>query len=226
MTTDFDDEDEVMTKKIEWNGKILPDHHIEHAFTCGDTPYFHFTDSFSIPCERAMDALHIYQEFKNRTDDVFLQAHCTAKQNLYLKNPISIFELKKLDDQLQERLSMALPPPRIIENLASVVYFDSTENPYKYDRAYAEKKIKKWKEGKITDVEGVEKPYDFFLLMPLGKLLPSLDSQEQDLVNYSQIASLMDQQHLKTIFNALSLNQRNFPTYKQLFSSNIMAKKE
>lgn len=203
---------------IKWNGAIQADHHIEHAFSCGDVNYFHFTDSFSIPCERAMDALFIYREFKNHTDDVFLRAHCMAKNNLYSQNPIKLFEIKKLDDQLEERLNMALPPTRIIENLASVNYFDESENPYRYDRSYGEKKIERWKNEKITDVEGEETPYDFFLLKPLSALIPSYDLQEEDLVNYLKTANLVDQMHLKTIFNWLSPSQQNLPMFRQLRS--------
>lgn len=206
-----------------WEGMILPEHHIEHAFTCGGTAYFNFTDQFNIPCERAMDALHIYQEFRNRTDDVFLRAHCKAKQELYKKNPINLFEIKKLDDQLEERLDMALPPPRIIAMLASVFYFDETENPYKYDRAYAEKKIQKWMTDKI-EIDGMEKPYDFFLLKPIQSLLPSLDLSEQDFQNYLKIAGMMDSMHLETIFKHISSNQRNNPLFKPLYSTNTGVK--
>jgi hypothetical protein len=206
-----------------WEGRMLPEHHIEYAFSCDGIDYFNFTDVFNIPCERAMDALHIYREFKNRTDDIFLKAHVTAKKNLYAKNPINVFEIKKLDDQLEERLTMALPPPRIIANLASVYYFDGTENPYKYDRGYAEKKIEKWQTGRIT-VDEEDVGYDFFLLKPIQSLLPSLDLSDSDLQNYLTIAEMIDTTHLDTIMGFLSSNQRNSPLFKQLFSTNTGAK--
>lgn len=213
---------------MKWGGIVGTGHHIEHAFTADGVAYFHFTDSFNIPCERAMDAIHVYQEFKNRTDDEFLKAHCKAKQELYKKNPINIFDLKKLDDQLQERLDMALPPSRIIQQLASVYYFDETENPYKFDRAYAEKKIKRWVEAdksmKITDAEGESEPLDFFLSRPIKDLIPSFDLSNIDLQTYSQIANLMDQIHLKTIYQNLSPAQRNSPLFSQLLSTSTLEK--
>lgn len=205
-----------------WQGKILPEHHIEHAFTCGEVPYFNFTDSFNIPCERAMDALHIYQEFKNRTDDIYLKAFCMTKQNLYKKNPINVFELKKLDDQLQERIEMALPPPRIIENLASVTYFDETENPYKYDRAYAEQKIAKWKTEKIFDKDDLEVGYDFFLSKAINSLLPSFQLDEDSFQQYLQIAKMIDLEHLKTIGSELSLPQQKAILYNQQSFTSIL----
>lgn len=207
--------------EIKWNGAIMPDHHISHAFTCGGTPYFSFTDAFSIPCERAMDALHIYQEFKSKTDDEFLKAHCQAKQALYLKNPISVFELKKLDDQLQERLDMALPPPRMIEQLASVYFFDASENPYRYDRAYAEKKIAKWKTEKIEDKDGFETPYDFFLYQRLVDIIPSWNFSSEDTQTYLRIAQMVDMEHLKAILSTISSEQAKTALFNSVRSTNI-----
>lgn len=206
-----------------WEGNILPEHHIEEQFTCDGVPYYAFTDAFNIPCERAMDALHIYQEFKNRTDDEFLKSWLQAKQNLYLKNPINVFELKKLDDQLGERLMMALPPARIVEQLCAVYYFDESENPYRFDRAYAETKISKWKTGKI-EVDGEEKSYDFFLLNPIRSLIPSFDLSEEDSANYLKIAGMMDAMHMETISSHLSSKQRNNPLFKQHSSISTTAR--
>ena len=156
-----------------------------------------------------MDALHVYQEFKNRTDDVYLKAFCVAKQNLYKKNPINIFELKKLDDQLQERLELALPPPRIVKNLASVYYFDESENPYTFDRAYAEKKIKKWETEKIIDTDGADRSGDFFLSKVINDLIPSSTLPDDTLAQYSKIAEMIDQSQLKEIYSHLSSAQRS-----------------
>lgn len=209
---------------MNWNGNIIPEHHIEHVFTCGGTPYFRFTDAFSIPCERAMDAIHVYQEFKNHTDDEFLMLHCLAKKKLYEANPIKLFEIKKLDDQLEERLNMALPPPRLIEALATVLYFDESENPYKYDRAHAEKKKKKWREETITGVDGITKAYDFFLLQPLKDLIPSLELQESEIQNYLTITQMIDKEHLKTIFTSLSLKHQNHSLFKSHWFTNDLEK--
>jgi hypothetical protein len=203
-------------------------HHIECKFICNGIPFFHFTDAFNIPCEKAMDALRIYQEFKNRIDEVFLKAHCKAKDNLYAKNPINVFDMKKLDDQLKERLEMALPPSRIIENMASVYYFDESENPYKFDQAYGKKKVEMWKaadkEGKITDTSGQVEPLDFFLSMPISKLIPSFDLSNIDFQSYLKIADMMDLIHLKEIFTNLSPVQRNNPLFSQLFSTTTLEK--
>lgn len=209
---------------IKWNGHIKPDHHIEHVFTCGGTPYFKFTDTFSIPCERAMDALHIYQEFAIRTDDEFFRLHIAAKKKIYNTNPIKLFDLKKLDDQLEERLSMIIPPARMIESLSSVLYFDQEENPYKYERAYAERKKVKWRNEKMTDVEGKEFPNDFFLCQRLRDLVPSLELQDQEIQSYLTIAQMMDNEQLKTIYSYLSSQQQNHNLFKSHWYTNGLEK--
>lgn len=213
---------------MKWGGNILAGHHIEHGFSADGVAYFHFTDTFNIPVERAMDALHIYQEFKNRTDDEFLKAHCSAKQELYKKNPIDVFALKKLDDQLQERLEMALPPSRIIERMSSVYYFDESENPYKFDRAHGDKKIKAWREadaeGEIVNADGEKESLDFFLSMPIKDLIPSFDLSNIDFQNYLKIADMMDGIHLQTIYRNLSSVQQNNPLFKQPSFTSISEK--
>lgn len=199
---------------ITWSGKVLPDHHISYAFTCGETHYFNFTDAFSIPSNRAHDAIFVYQQYKG-LDYEALKETQAAKKNLYLKNPISIFELKKLDDQIDEMLEMVLPPSRMAALLASVYYFDETENPYSYDRAYGEKKIEKWMNNPLT-IDG--EPTDFFLSPPIRNLMPLLELPEEDFQTSLKIRDLIDEQHLKTIFSSLSLPQQSRSSYKRHYS--------
>lgn len=137
--------------------------------------------------------------------------------NLFLKNPINIFELKKLKDQISERLDMVVPPPRLSADLASVYYFDESENPYSYDRAYGEMKIKKWKSQKITiiDADGYVDAHDFFLSPPIRSLMPFSELREEDFQTYLTVAEKIDEHHLKTISNSLSSNQQKTSLYKK-----------
>lgn len=211
-----------MTKIPQWNGKVLPDHHISYAFTCGETHYFNFTDAFNIPSGRAHDAMHIYQQYSNRIDDEFLRENSKARQNIYTKNPIVVFDLKKLDDQIDERLNMQMPPPRMIEQLASVYYFDQNENPYTFDRAYGEQKVKKWRSTPITiiDEDGEKETHDFFLSPPIRSLIPFSELQEQDFQMYLRIAEKVDELHLKTISGYLSLQQQKTSLYSRHYLPN------
>lgn len=208
---------ETLQKIPVWNGKVQPDHHISYAFTCGTTHNFYFTDLFNIPSGRAHDALHIYDQYKIKCDEPFLRETCMAMDNEFMKKSISIFELKKLKDQIFERLDMVIPPPRLAADLASVYYFDESENPYAFDRAYGEIKIKKWRSEKITiiDADGYVDAHDFFLSPPIRSLMPCSELPEQDFQTYLQIAEKIDEQHLKTIFNSLSLIQQKTSSYKK-----------
>ena len=197
------------SKRTIWKGNVKPEHHITHAFTVGGMKYFNFTDAFNIPCERALDAIDIYEEMSMRCTRTFLLAHVKAVKNLLTANPINIFDIHKLTVQLEERLELVVYP-KLIKKLASVYYFDETENPYRYDAKYGEQKIKLW------DKEGLE---DFFLLNPIRTLIPSYDLSEIGLENYSQITEKIDKIHLESLFTHLSSNQLNEEQFKTLFST-------
>jgi len=197
-----------------WKGNIKPEHHISYAFNVGGKDFYNFTDSFNIPCERALDAIDIYEEMSMRCTRDFLVAHVKAVKNILTSNKIDIFEIHKLVTQLEERLELIVYP-KLIKKLASVYYFDESENPYKYDAKYAEVKIKLWDEEKLED---------FFLLQPIQKLIPSYDISGIDLETYSMITEQMDKLHLESLFTHLSSNQLNAERLKTLFSTNITAK--
>lgn len=159
-----------------------------------------------------MDAIHIYQEFEKRTDDKYLDAFSKAIDNILSKNPINVFEIKILNDNLKERRAMALPPSRIVEMMASVYYFDETENPYKYDRAYGQKKIALWRKGEmgktITTPDDKGETIDFFLSLPIGRFIPSFPSSSDSIRDYLKIADMVDWVHLQAIFDNLSSDQQ------------------
>ena len=94
--------------------------------------------------------------------------------------------LQKLNAQLGERLTFPFEP-EIGLKLASVVYFDDTENPYEYDAKYATEKINKWRAG-----AGVR---DFFTREPLTELIPFLKSYEGDIKVYSETIAAINAIH-------------------------------
>ena len=201
-------------KRIKWTGNIKPEHHIQHAFKCGGVDFFAFTDAFNIPCERALDAMTVFEEMNMRCTREFLMAHTAAIDKILLSNPINVFEIKKLTDQLNERLSFVVYP-KLIKKLASVYYFDETENPYKWDAKYAEQKIALW------DKEGLE---DFFLSQPIKKLIPSYTLSGIDLESYSQITDKIDRIHLESLYSHLSSNLPKGNSFETLFSTIITEK--
>src|SRR6185369_9725105 len=84
---------------------LQSEHRIESAFVCGGTEYFWFPELFTMPVDRALDALPFYEELRMRCDREFLTAHCTAVESI-LSDPkkINIGKLAQLNIQLKERL--------------------------------------------------------------------------------------------------------------------------
>ena len=204
-------------KRTAWKGNIKPEHHITNAFVINEKPpilFFNFTDPFNTPCERALDALDIFEEASMRCTRDFLLAHTVAIDNLLKAQTINIFEIHKLNTQLKERLELIVYP-ELIYKLASVYYFDETENPYRYDAKYGQEKIKLWKD------HGLE---DFFLLQPIRKLIPSYELSGINLETYSQITQKIDKVHLESLSTHLSSNQRMAERFKTLFSTNTTEK--
>lgn len=161
-----------MDKKREQKEK----YRIEYAFTCGGTKYYRFADIANLPYERGLMATDVYNELEMRCDRDFLIKFVEAMENLLHQQRIDIFTINKLNEILKHRLQMTTHVD-LLYKLASVVYFDKTENPYVYEPAYAEKKIAKWRKDK-----GVQ---DFFMQKPLLELIPSLENVNTDLDTYS-----------------------------------------
>lgn len=149
---------------------------IEYAFTSGGRKYYRFADIANLPYERGLMAADVYNELEMRCDRDFLIKFVDTMEDLLHQQRIDIFTINKLNEILKHRLQMTTHVD-LLYKLASVVYFDKTENPYVYEPAYAEKKIAKWRKDK-----GVQ---DFFMQKPLLELIPSLENVNTDLDTYS-----------------------------------------
>lgn len=163
---------------------------IEYAFTCGGTKYYHFADISNLPYERGLVAINFYEELNMRCDRKFLVQYQSAINKLLHEQKIDIFKINQLNEILRQRLQMATHVD-LLYKLASVVFFDKTENPYVYEPAYAEKKIAKWrKDQKVTA---------FFSQMPLRALIPSSENVDTDLDTFSEIQKELDLIHSEAL---------------------------
>jgi hypothetical protein len=165
--------------------KIVP------AFDYHGKRYFMFEDIFSLPTVRGLMALDYYEELNMRCTKEYLKSFSDAAANI-LSNPhkIDLTSLGLLVRHLQERLDMIAMPDHVYK-LASVVFFDDSENPYNYDRPYNIKKINSWKE----DPEVLS----FFLKTPLKDLIPYLDSAATVSQSYSAVQQMVNETHLKEV---------------------------
>lgn len=166
------------------------------AFEYAGKRYYMFSAQEEVPSGRQMAALAIYTEMEMRVDREFLIAHTNAMEKV-LSDPkkINIGIIAQLNYNLKDRLNLMVLPD-FVYKLASVVFFDETESPYKYDFEYNEKKIAKWKEDGAT--------LDFFLQTPLKDLIPSLQSQEGVSETYLAVAEQVSKIHQDFITGVLS----------------------
>jgi hypothetical protein len=179
---------------------FFPDakHIISYAFTIGERHYFRFDDPLNTPYDRALKTLVYYKELDMNCDRAFITAHTQAFDNALKQSSINIdtlVELKQLNDQLKARLELP-KEPELMYKLASVVFFDQTENPYVYEFKYGTNKIKAWK--KETSLE------DFFLQKPLVELIPYLQFAGENLKQFSEMTEKINEQHLDKILPMLS----------------------
>lgn len=157
-----------------------------------------FEDIFSIPSIRGLQALDYYEEFNMRCTKEYLVRFTESCETILSNNKkIDLIGLATLVKHLQERLTM-IPTPDHILKLASVIFFDDSENPYNFDRAYNKKKIDLWK--KDPEVLG------FFLQTPLIELVPYLDSQKTNLATFSGVVRELNTVHLREVLKHLSPN--------------------
>jgi hypothetical protein len=148
---------------------------IEFAFKHNGKNYYQMSDYINIPCERAFTAVSYYDELTMKCDRAFLLAHNEAIENAC--NNGKLTEVVKLNHDLKLRLSLVSDPDLLLK-LASVVFFDDNESPLVYDFAYNEKKLKEWKKDKLMD---------FFQVLPLQNLIPSLDFSKIDLKTFTKM---------------------------------------
>lgn len=169
---------------------------VEPAFELGGVRYFQFSNQEEVPTGRQFAALAVYNEMEMRCSREYLELHCKAMDKL-LSDPkkIHIGYIAQINANLKDRLGLMVVPD-FIYKLASVVFFDESESPYKYDYEYNEKKIAKWKEDDST--------LDFFLQTPLKDLVPFLSAQADVSKTFSVIAEQVGEIHHKLLTGILS----------------------
>jgi hypothetical protein len=176
----------------EFNGEYATE-----VFRHNGKVYFAFTDTFRIPAGRALCALAIYEELRMRCDREYLEKHIRATELILSpdRKRIDLAALALINNNLKERLNLA-PYPDHIYKLASVMFFDQSESPYKYDFVYNQKKIDEWKAD-----PGM---LDFFLRTHFKDLMPSLPSSGINADTYFQVAEKVNKLHRQQLSDIIS----------------------
>lgn len=140
---------------------------IEYAFSAGSLlnkrDYYRFKESHFMPVGRFKFAEAFLYEAELRMDLKTLNGYMDelAKNIDGSKGQINIEKCFQVIWSIRSRCKLAFSP-EIIERLASVVYFDDTEDLSDLDHDYAAKKVKFWKEQDCLS---------FFLTRPIIDLL-------------------------------------------------------
>lgn len=155
---------------------------IEKVFTVAGVDYYAFANLQDAGCLRALKVMTFYTELQMRCDYDYLQKHVEAVDTVLTSNRVDIYKLKTYNDYLKDRLTWIVDTD-LVYKLASVVYFDETENALDYDFEYCQKKIEFWKKHLPVN--------DFFLSAPISELVPFLKNADINLDEYSRVTKMV-----------------------------------
>ncbi|HRH61221.1 MAG TPA: hypothetical protein PL045_11655 [Chitinophagaceae bacterium] len=202
-----------LKKLLQKNNYPVQQHQVQYAFTCGGIDYYHFADFNNIPAMRGLKTMVFYEEMRMKCTLKYLELHTDAVDNLLINSKkINVFEIKKLNDQLRQRITMALDT-ELIYKIASVVFFDKKEDISDYDFAYNGKKVMHWKKHDANS---------FFLRQPLIQLLPVLQDMQGNMNLYSKAVEQLNGIHLDNLLQHLPPEKMKQYSGKDYFSAVAM----
>ena len=190
---------EVWREAREKNRKQEEKYRIDHAFTSGGVKYYRFADITNLPVERGLTALQVYNEVEMRCSAKFLRFYVSKMKELLHAKEIDIYKINALNEILEERLNLTIDV-ELLYKLASVCFFDKTENPCVYEPAYAEKKIARWRKD--------QKVAAFFSQKPMKELMPFLTNVGLDLDAYMPINQEINQTQEQLIRTITSIKKQ------------------
>lgn len=164
---------------------------IEFAFECGPTlnkrKFYRMkadvneTNEFRLPTGRYKWIDAFLAEVNLRMTGSTLTAYLNElEKNLDgTKGVVNLGKAFQIIYSIRTRLNLGFDP-QLVKTLASIVYFDETEDLSDYDKDYCDKKIKYWEKYDC---------YDFFLTRPIAELCNLSNSSVTHLKTYIQTAS-------------------------------------
>jgi len=154
---------------------------IEPAFKSkGGIQYYRFAKEITMPYGRYQMVQTYFLEYELRLDHKLFKQYIAAIKGFLdgSAGQVNIGKAFETISKMEARAELAFTPDQAY-NLASIIYFDETENLYKYDLAHNRTKIARWKED--NDI-------DFFYMKPLDDLLGLKNFSQQDLADYIRTA--------------------------------------
>lgn len=136
---------------------------IEFAFECLGKKYYRMAQEFRLPAGRYKFLDAYLQEHEMRMSVDMLNAYIDKIEATIngRAGVIKLSDIAVVAYNMRTHAKLGFMPDNI-QRLASVVYFDESEDLRDYDQKYGEKKIKDW----LSDGK-----YSFFLTRPIDELL-------------------------------------------------------
>jgi len=168
---DFIDKTEIAAKE---DGTVL---------RVNGVTYHRFVKETSMPWGRYMYQQTFLKSAELRLDMPTLKEYMVRlrKASTIQKGVINLEEIYKIINNIESRCELAFEVETTYK-LASVLYFDDTEDLYSYDIKHNEAKIAAWKEARTTD---------FFYMMPMNEFLNLSGSSPQDLLTFMETQSVI-----------------------------------
>lgn len=153
---------------------------VEFAFECNGVKYYRAIKDFTLPVGRYKWVDAFLYEVDIRMKLSTLKAFVSKLKKCLdgSTGTLNIGEAWKIVHNIETRCELAFEP-ETVKRLASVIYFDETEDLSDYDMEYGQKKIKSWEEAGN---------YDFFLTRPIGELFNVNEHSKTYLLKYIQTA--------------------------------------
>ena len=165
------------TELAPWSHGMSRGISIEPVFECGGVTYYRTRDVFSTFAGRGMKMLEVSEEWQNRMTNERLIQFIQAMENELNEPKIKLTNISNLIQKMKERVMFPVPTSELVVKMASVAFFDATEDPHEVDETYTrEVKIPHWKKYGVDD---------FFLGMNLRELMgfPSISKEDFDKVS-------------------------------------------
>lgn len=182
--------------KTTWS--VQPEHQVVKAFTSNGVDYYKFSTGYNAYYERYMAGMDRINEIEQRVDTKYMDTFQKLLDQYLNKGELSNIAI--LNNNLRERRQYVFNV-ELLYNLASVWFFDKSENCYTYDYEYAEKKIARWKKDKDL--------LAFFLQTELKNYIPLPDIVSKNMLTYLKGQGIKDLQTLKYHLSNLSDNPKN-----------------
>ncbi len=168
---------------------------IKEAFIVEGRTFYQFEDPFNVPYERGLKTATFACEAEMKITNEYLELESKAIDKILGAQKIDIFKIKALNDIRKERMQWYCDTD-IMYKLASVVFFEKSDNPTTYDFIKGNENIEFWKKHKTVT--------GFFYQVPLLVLFPYLKELKVNLETYSQITKALNEKHLALVTSILS----------------------